>query len=41
MNTKKDLLEEFIEWAKDCGKDVFYIFDHPDEAIDKFLKQRK
>ena len=30
----KELLEEFIEWAKDCGEDAWYIFDHTDEAIE-------
>lgn len=36
----KDLLEEFIDWARDCGEDAFYIFDETDEAIEKFLEQR-
>ena len=36
-----ELVKEFIEWAKDCGEDVFYIFDNTDEAIKQFLKQRK
>jgi hypothetical protein len=37
----KELLEEFIEWAKDCGEDAFYIFDDTDEAIEKFMAQRE
>ncbi len=40
---KKDLeviLEEFIDWARNCGEDVFYIFENTDEAIKKFLAQR-
>ena len=39
MNDLKDLLEEFIDWAKDCGEDAFYIFEETDEAIEKFLEQ--
>ena len=37
----KELLEEFIEWAKECGEDVFYIFEFQDEAIEKFMKEKK
>lgn len=37
----KELLEEFIEWARENSQDVFYIFDETDEAIEKFLKQRE
>jgi hypothetical protein len=37
---EKELLEEFIEWAKDCGEEVFYIFDNTDEAIERFMSQR-
>ena len=36
---KKELLEDFIEWARNCGEDVFYVFDYSDEAIEKFLKE--
>ena len=39
-NFEEELLEEFIEWAKDCGEDVFYIFEETDEAIEKFFEQR-
>jgi len=35
--SNEELLLEFIEWAKNCGEDVFYIFDETDEAIQKFL----
>jgi hypothetical protein len=35
----EELLQEFIEWAKDCGEDVFYIFNETDEAIERFLKE--
>jgi hypothetical protein len=41
MGEIKDLLEEFIDWAKDCGEDVWYIFENTEEAIERFLKQRK
>lgn len=37
----KELLEEFIEWAKDCGEDAWYIFDNTDEAIKRFFKQKE
>lgn len=36
---EKELLEEFIDWARDCGEDVFYIFENTEEAIERFLKQ--
>ncbi len=35
----KDLLTDFIEWAKDCGEDAFYIFENTDEAIERFIKE--
>jgi hypothetical protein len=35
------LLEQFIDWARDCGEEVFYIFDNTDAAIERFLKERK
>jgi hypothetical protein len=34
------LLLEFIEWARNCGENVFYIFDESEESIKRFLKQR-
>ena len=37
---ERELLEEFIEWAKNCGEDVFFVFDNPEEAIDRFLVER-
>ena len=37
---EKELLEEFIEWARDCGEDVFYLFENTEEAIKRFDKQR-
>ena len=37
---EKELLIEFIEWARDCGEDAFYIFEEPEEAIKLFLIQR-
>ena len=41
MEEIKDLLEEFADWAKDCGEDAWYIFDNTEEAIERFLKQRE
>ena len=41
MEEIKDLLEEFVDWAKDCGEDAWYIFDNTEEAIKRFLKQRE
>lgn len=38
MDDLKDILEQFIEWARDCGEDAFYIFDEQDEAIERFLQ---
>ena len=37
---EKELLEEFIDWARDCGEDAWYIFDNTDEAIERFMAQR-
>jgi hypothetical protein len=37
----KELLEDFVEWLEKCGEDVFYIFDHTQEAIEKFLNEHK
>lgn len=36
----KELLEEFINWAKDCGEDAWYIFDNTSEAIDRFIEYK-
>jgi len=41
MNNNKELLKEFVDWAKDCGEDVWYVFDNTEEAIDAFLNQRE
>jgi hypothetical protein len=38
---EKELLQEFIDWAKDCGEDVFFIFEETDEAIERFMKERE
>lgn len=37
---EKELLEEFIDWARDCGEDAWYIFDNTYEAIERFMAQR-
>jgi hypothetical protein len=41
MNQIHDLLEEFIEWAKNRDEGVFYIFDDTEKAISEFLKERE
>lgn len=41
MEQIKEILKEFIEWSDYCGEDAWYIFDHTDEAIDRFLKERE
>ena len=38
--TAKELLEEFIDWARDCGEDAWYVFENTDEAIERFMAQR-
>lgn len=37
---EKELLKEFMEWAKYCGEDVFYIFEHTEKAIEEFFKSK-
>lgn len=37
----KELLEEFINWARECGEDAWYIFDNTNEAIERFIKERE
>lgn len=39
MGAKKEILIEFIEWARDCGEDAWYIFDEPEEAVSRFIKE--
>ena len=41
MKEIRELLEEFIDWARDCGEDAFYIFEHDSDAIERFLKERE
>lgn len=41
MEDLKEILKEFIEWAEENSEyDVFYIFENPEEAIEKFLNSR-
>lgn len=40
MNKIKEILKEFIEWSEHFGEDAWYIFDHTDEAIERFLEER-
>ena len=35
------IIKQFIEWAESCGEDVFYVFEHTDEAIERFFEERK
>lgn len=37
----KKILEEFIEWAKNCGEDAWYIYEQTDEAIERYLKEKE
>lgn len=43
MNDKKvkDLLEEFLEWARNHTEGIFYVQDNPEEAIEQFIKERE
>lgn len=35
------LLEEFVEWLRECGEDAFYVFEETEEAIKKFLESQE
>lgn len=37
MEDKKQELEDFVEWLRNCGEDAFYVFDETNEAIQKYL----
>ena len=39
MEALKKMLTEFIDWAKDCGEDAWYIFENTDEAIERFFNE--
>jgi len=39
MEALKKMLTEFIDWAKDCGEDSWYIFENTDEAVERFFKE--
>ena len=39
MEALKEMLTDFIGWARDCGEDAWYIFENTDEAIERFLKE--
>lgn len=42
MENVKVILNEFIEWVQWSSKeDAFYIFDKPDEAIQRFVKDKQ
>ena len=36
----KEMLKEFVEWARNCGEDESYIFEETQEAIEKFLFEK-
>lgn len=38
-NSLKEISMKFIDWARDCGEDSFYIFENTDEAIERFFKE--
>lgn len=35
---ERELLQEFIDWARECGEDAFYIFENDSDAIERFLE---
>lgn len=37
----EDWIREFIEWAEQESPDAWWIYEHTDEAIEKFMKQRE
>lgn len=39
MDDIKEELKNFVDWARDCGEDVFYIFEETDEAIERFFEE--
>ena len=40
MDDLKEFLEEFIDWAHNNSPDAWWIYEHTDEAIEKFFEQR-
>lgn len=41
MEYQKEILLDFIEWVKNYDGDVFDIYDNPEEAIEKYLKEKE
>lgn len=37
----EDLLEEFIDWARENSPHAWYIFEETEEAIKAFMKYRE
>ena len=37
----EEIIKDFIDWAKDCGQDVYYVFDNTDEAIEEYKRQKQ
>jgi hypothetical protein len=40
MENLKELLEEFIDWARDCGEEVWYVLTIR-KNIEEFFRQRE
>jgi len=38
---RRKIIRDYIEWSRNCGKDVFYIFEETEEAIETFLKLKQ
>ena len=37
---EKEMLKEFVDWARNCGEDESYIFEETQEAIERFLFEK-
>lgn len=36
----EEIIREFIEWSQSNSKDAWWIYEHTDEAVEAFFKQR-
>ena len=34
----EEIILDFIEWARDCGQDAFYIFDDTEDALRAYME---
>ena len=41
MDELKEEIKAFVDFYRDCGEDVFYIFDDTDKAIERYFKQKQ